>query len=145
MKKIFMTLVAVVMMFILTGCGTETLTCTMNSEETGMTMDQNINATFVNNEVTDMNMKIDLNLDEEYAPYAETMKTTLEEEYKTFSDNGGKVAVTGEGNVININIDLNFKDMTDKQKENLDIDFLDTFGTKEATAKDLESQGYTCK
>lgn len=143
MKKTLMALAAVVMMFILTGCGTETLTCTMSQDQTGMKMDQKVVATFENNEVTKMNMKIDVNLDDSYKAYADTMKTMLEEEYKTFSDNGGKVEVTGKDSIININIDLDLKSMTSDQKKNLEM--TDTFGTKDATAKELEKQGYTCK
>lgn len=142
MKKTLMILVAVVTMFCLTGCGTETLTCTMSQSQTGMTMVQKVDATFVNNEVTKMNMKIDITLDDDYASYADTMKSTLEEQYKVFSDNGGKVDVSGEGNIINIGIDLDVKNMTDKQIKNLNMG--DVYGTKSATAKELESEGYTC-
>ena len=142
MRKMLMALVAVLMLLALTGCGTQTLTCTMSQSQTGMSMDQKVDATFVNNEVTEMNMKIDVTLDDQYASYADTMKSTLEEEYKVFSDNGGKVNVSGEGNIINIAIDLDVKNMTNEQLENLNMG--DIYGTKSATAKELEEQGYTC-
>lgn len=142
MKKILMFLVAVVAMFCLTGCGTETLKCTMSQSQTGMSMDQKVDATFVNNEVTKMNMKIDVTLEESYAKHADLIKNTLEDQYKIFSDNGGKVNISGEGNIINIGIDLDVKNMTDKQLKNLNMG--DIYGTKSATAKELEKQGYTC-
>lgn len=143
MKKTFMALVAVAFMFCLTGCGTEVLSCTKTDAQTGMTMDQKVDATFVNNEVTEMSMKIDVDLDKTYAPYADTMRTTMKEQYKVFTDNGGKVEVGGEGKVINIAIDLDVKNMTKKQLKNLNMG--DVFGTKSATAKELEKEGYTCK
>lgn len=143
MKKLVMSLAVVVMMFVLTGCGTEKLTCTQTSKETGMTMDQKIDATFVNNEVTDLNIKLDVKLDDSYASYIDTMKDMLEKEYKTYSDNGGKVDVTTEDKIIHINILMDAKKMTDKQKKALDM--TDVYGTKKATAKELEKQGFTCK
>ena len=66
MKKVMMTLVAFVMMFVLTGCGTETLSCTMSQNQSGIKMNQEINATFVNNEVTKMYINVNAELDESY-------------------------------------------------------------------------------
>ena len=42
MKKVMMTLVAFVMMFVLTGCGTETLSCTMSQNQSGIKMNQDM-------------------------------------------------------------------------------------------------------
>ena len=145
MKKTLITLVAVVMMVLLTGCEAkeEVLTCTLKQEQTGMVMNQEIEATFINNEVTDMTMDIDVNLDDTYVPYIDTMKTTFEEQFKTYSDNGAKVEVTSEGNVVEIDIDFDLKNMSLEQKKNLDM--LDVYGTKAATQEELEKQGYTCR
>lgn len=145
MKKTLITLVAVVMMVLLTGCEAkeEVLTCTLKQEQTGMVMNQEIEAEFVNNEVVDMSMDIDVNLDDTYAPYIDTMKTTFEEQFKTYSDNGAKVEVTSEGNVVEIDIDFDLKNMSLEQKKNLDM--LDVYGTKAATQEELEKQGYTCR
>lgn len=145
MKKTLITLVAVVVMVLLTGCEAkeEVLTCTLKQEQTGMVMNQEIEATFINNEVTDMTMDIDVNLDDTYAPYIDTMKTTFEEQFKTYSDNGAKVEVTSVGNVVEIDIDFDLKNMSLEQKKNLDM--LDVYGTKAATQEELEKQGYTCR
>lgn len=145
MKKTLITLVAVAMMVLLTGCEAkeEVLTCTLKQEQTGMVMNQEIEATFINNEVTDMTMDIDVNLDDTYVPYIDTMKTTFEEQFKTYSDNGAKVEVTSEGNVVEIDIDFDLKNMSLEQKKNLDM--LDVYGTKAATQEELEKQGYTCR
>lgn len=146
MKKLKFLVVAIVLC-LLTGCGTKTevLTCETTQDLNGITMYQTMDATFTNNEVTNMDMDIDVNLGETYAAYMDTMKTSLAEEYKTFSDNGAKVDITTEGNVIKVAINLDLTSMTSEQKKKLDIGLLDTFGTKEATKKDLEKQGYTCK
>ena len=143
MKKALMGLAAVALTFILTGCGTETLTCTMSQSETGMKMDQKAVITFEDNEVTNINMNVDVNVDETYSSYVDFMKSMLEEQFKSYSDNGGKVNVDSENNKISIKIDMDVKNMTDDQKKNLDLE--DVYGTKDATIKELESQGYTCK
>lgn len=143
MKKIMMTLVAVVMMFVLTGCGTETLTCTMSQTQTGMTMDQEMNATFVNNEVTKMDINIKAELDEAYVSAMDQIKSSVEANLKQYKDNGGKVEITSEGNVINAKVDFDLSKMSKDQKKKLNM--VDVYGTKSATAKELEKQGYTCK
>lgn len=144
MKKILISLVAVV---ILTGCGAskeeQVLTCTMSTTQSGMTMNQKVEADFVGNEVVDMSMDIDVELDEFMAPYIETMKETLASQFKNYSDNGAKLEIDAEGSKIEIDIDFDLKNMTLEQKKNLDM--IDVYGTKEATQKAFEKMGYTCK
>ena len=84
MKKVLMGLAAVALTFILTGCGTETLTCTMSQSETGMKMDQKAVITFEDNEVTNINMNVDVNVDETYSSYVDFMKNMLEEQFKSY-------------------------------------------------------------
>lgn len=143
MKKIMMTLVAVVMMFALTGCGTETLNCTMSQNQTGMKMDQEMNATFVNNEVTKMDITINAELDETYASMMDQIKSSVEASLTQYKDNGGDLDITSEGNTIKAKVNLDIAKMSDKQKKNLNM--TDAYGTKDATKKELEKQGYTCK
>ena len=143
MKKGLMGLVALCVMFILTGCGTETLTCTMSQEESGMTMNQKAVVTFENNEVTKMKMNVDVEVDDTYASYIGMMESMLESQFTQYSDNGAKVDVSSGDNKINVSIDMDVKNMTDEQKENLDME--DVYGSKDATKKELEEQGYTCK
>ena len=143
MKKGLMGLVALCVMFILTGCGTETLTCTMSQDESGMTMNQEAVVTFENNEVTKMKMNVDVEVDDTYASYIGMMESMLESQFTQYSDNGAKVDVSSSDNKINVSIDMDVKNMTDDQKKNLDLE--DVYGTKDATKKELESQGYTCK
>lgn len=143
MKKGLMGLVALCVMFILTGCGTETLTCTMSQEESGMTMNQKAVVTFENNEVTKMKMNVDVEVDDTYASYIGMMESMLESQFTQYSDNGAKVDVSSSDNKINVSIDMDVKNMTDEQKENLGME--DVYGSKDATKKELEEQGYTCK
>lgn len=143
MKKMMMAFVAVVMMFVLTGCGTETLSCTMSQTQSGIKMDQEINATFVNNEVTNMYINVNAELDESYVSAMDQIKESVEANLKQYKDNGGKLDITTEGNTINARVDFDLAKMSKEQKKNLNM--VDVYGTKSATAKELEKQGYTCK
>ncbi len=143
MKKIVMTLVAVVMMFVLTGCGTETLNCTMSQNQTGMKMNQEMNATFVNNEVTKMDITMNVELDDTYLSAMDQIKSSVEANLKQYKDNGGKLDITSEGNTIKAKVNIDLTKMSDEQKKKLNM--TDVYGTKDATKKELEKQGYTCK
>ena len=143
MKKI---LIGFIALAILSGCGAkkeQVLTCTMTMNESGMVMNQELEADFVGNEVVKMNMDIDVELDETMAPFIETMKETLASQFKKYSDNGAKLEIDAEGSKIEIDIDFDLKNMTLEQKKNLDV--IDVYGTKSATKKALEQAGYTCR
>lgn len=143
MKKVLMALAAMGIVLVLTGCGTETLTCTMSQDESGMKMNQKAVVTFEDNEVTKMKMDVEVEVDEAYANYISMMESMLESQFTQFSDNGAKVDVSSSDSKINVSIDMDVKKMTDEQKENLDME--DVYGSKDATKKALEEQGYTCK
>lgn len=143
MKKTLMGLVAIAVTFILTGCGTETLTCTMNQSQSGMEMNQKAVITFENNEVTKIDMNVDVNVDDAFSSYMSFMESALKEQFKNYSDNGAKVNIDTKGNKMSLKVNMDVKGMTKEQKKNLDLE--DVYGTKEATKKELESQGYTCK
>ena len=144
MRKI---LISFILVAILTGCTPEakeqTLTCTMSTNETGMVMNQEVEADFVGNEVVDMSMDIDITLDETMVPYIETMKETLATQFKNYTENGAMLEIDAEGSKIEIDIDFDLKNMTLEQKKNLDM--IDVYGTKEATKNAFEKMGYTCK
>ncbi len=143
MKKILMLVVLAGASLVLSGCGAETLTCTMSQEQTGMTMNQNVVVKFNNNEVTNLDMDIDVKLDDTYKAYSSTMKQMLESEFKNYEENGGKVDITENNNGLNVKVGFDLDKMSKEQKENLNL--IDTSGTKAATQKDLEDAGYTCK
>lgn len=144
MKKALIFTVALVTIPFLTGCGKETLTCTISKKQSGITMNQEVVAVFNNNEVTNIDMKINVKLDDAYKSYIDTYKTALESQYKTFTNNGGEVKIDkNKENGLDVKINLDLKKMTKEQKSKLQLS--DTYGTKDATAKKLKEQGYTCK
>lgn len=143
MKKVVLMVVSFILVLTLSGCGKETLSCTKSGLESGMQMDQEVVADFNNNVVTNMDMDIKVNVGEQYKNYISTFKAALENQYKTYSDNGAKVNITTQDDLIDIKINFDVAKMTNKQRKNLNM--TDIFGTKSATKKELEKQGYTCK
>lgn len=130
----------IVIAFMLTGCGKQTLTCTTSQKQTGMTMNTKITALFENNEVTKMNLDVNIDVDNIYSDYAAAMKDMIDKQYDEYRKDGVTVNVTGEKNRVNASVVFDLKKMSDKDKKELDV-----YGTKKATAKELEKQGYTCK
>lgn len=144
MKKIIMPIALVGLALVLSGCGkTETLTCTMSQDESGMAMNSKIEAVFEGNEVTKLNLNIDAKVDESLSSYVPTMKSVIESQYEKYKKEGATVKVTSKDNTIKADLSFDLKKMSDEDKEELDL--IDTKGTKEASKKDLEKEGYTCK
>lgn len=146
MKRVLVSFILVVAVAVLTGCGAgkeEILTCTMSTNQSNMVMNQELEAKFVGNEVVDLSLDVEVELDEIYAPYMETMKTTLANQFQNYSNNGAEVDIEAEGSTVKVEIDFDLKGMSLEQKKNLDM--IDVYGTKSATKKELEKAGYTCR
>lgn len=143
-KKIIMPAILVAVALVLSGCGkTETLTCTMSQDESGMVMNSKMEAIFEGNEVTKIDLNIDAKIDESLSAYVTTMEDVIEAQYEKYKKEGTTVNVSSKDNVIKADLSFDLKNMSDKDKEELDL--IDTKGTKEATKKELEKEGYTCK
>lgn len=143
-KKIIMPAVLAAVALVLSGCGkTETLTCTMSQDESGMVMNSKIEAVFEGNEVTKIDLNIDATIDESLSAYITTMEDVIESQYEKYKKEGATVNVSSKDNVIKADLSFDLKKMSDEDKEELDL--IDTKGTKEATKKELEKEGYTCK
>lgn len=140
MKKVLMSLLAISLAFILTGCGNDTLTCTMSESEDGMQTSQELKVNFSNDEVSKVNLKMDFTVDDEYSDYMSFYKNLLESQFEDVTDNGGKVDVTQEGNTLKLDLNIDMNDLSEEQKTNLDLS-----GTKESVRSQLEEEGYTCK
>lgn len=144
MKKIVMPIMLVVLALVLSGCGKkETLTCTMTQDESGMVMNSKMEAIFEGNEVTKMDLNITAEVDESLSAYVPTMKEAIETQYAKYKKDGVTVNVSNKDNTINADLSFNLKKMSEEDKKALDL--IDTKGTKAATKKELEKQGYTCK
>ena len=140
MKKVLISLLAISLAFILTGCGNDTLTCTMSESEDGMQTSQELKVNFSKDEVSKVNLKMDFTVGDEYSDYMSFYKNLLESQFEDVTDNGGKVDVTQEGNTLKLDLSIDMNDLSEEQKTNLDLS-----GTKESVRSQLEEEGYTCK
>ena len=140
MKKVLMSLLAISLAFILTGCGNDTLTCTMSESEDGMQTSQELKVNFSKDEVSKVNLKMDFTVGDEYSDYMSFYKNLLESQFEDVTDNGGKVDVTQEGNTLKLDLSIDMNDLSEEKKTNLDLS-----GTKESVRSQLEEEGYTCK
>ncbi len=141
-KKIFMTVIAGVMLLSLTGCG-KTLKCSITEEQSGMKMTQTMNVKFKNDKASSVTANIDMKVDKEYQEYMDTFADTLKDEFKDFEENGMSLDIATKDDTIKVVIDANFDKMSDEQKN--EIGFNSSDNSYDAIKKSLEDSGYSCK
>lgn len=138
---------ALVSMLLLSGCGnsTKTLSCSLEQSENGFSAKQTIEAKFVGNEVKNVGLDMTMTLDDELKDNKDLLISSLEEEFEEYQNKEGldfNINSTSDTEIkLTLNADL--EKMSDEDKEELDL--VDTTGDYEATKKELEDEGYTCK
>lgn len=144
MKK-YMRVLAIIGLFILcTGCGEKKLECEMTSKESGITMEQKVNATFGGAKLKEMDMKIDVLLDDKMKDYSDEMVKSFDKEFASYKDKKGvEFKLEEKEDRISISVKANLKEMDDEARKALDVD--SDYDTYENAKKDLEKEGYTCK
>jgi len=145
MKKYFTVAALVVLLGLTTGCGkTKELECSMSTDSTGVSVDQKLTATFKGKEVTDVNLFMDFKVEKTYAAYIDQMMSAASGQIKSYENKDGivlKTSKTSDGFTYDISID--FSKVDDDTKDELNLG--DTTGDYDATKKEIEKQGYTCK
>lgn len=148
MKLKRLSLLFIAVGILLTGCGTnkvQVLDCSISSKEEGLTINTNVKADFLKNEVKNINMDLDFIIGEEYLSITtiDAYKSSFDEQYKIYKVSGVELNVTNTDNTINVKINMDIDSMTDEDKETLSV--TDTYGSISATKKSMETEGYTCK
>ena len=133
---------------VLTGCGVKTnnnvLECSITQDKDKMVTTQTLKAVFEENEVVNMEINTDFKLDDEIASGTEALKDNILNAYKEkYGKNGIDITVTNDENTIYTVIKMDFKAMSDEDKEELNV--VDTKGSVSATKKALQGSGYNCK
>ena len=145
MKKVVSLLFVLVSVFVLTGCvgKSKTLTCTIDQSDqlSGMgKMDATIVSHFKGVSLESMDIK--MNLEITSTLIGEDNMGTFKNIFDNVCQNGlngislPKCDVKQDGKKLSLDASVQKKDIKDKSG---------TYGTVDATKKDLESQGYTCK
>jgi hypothetical protein len=135
----------VVMIGFATGCQKEkVLDCSMSQDSTGMKMSQNIKAVFKGNNVKSITLSMDVELEDTYKSYSDTIISGVETQFEDYKDMKGvtfETKKTDDG--INVKLEANIDKMDDDSKEALDI--VDTKADYDKSKTELEDDGYTCK
>lgn len=129
----------------LTGCAKEKqLECSKVDTKEGMTMNQTINVTFKNSNVSNLKLNIDVQMDEKYQNYIDIMVENVESSFKKYNDKKGvKINNTKKENGFMFSFEGDLKEMDKDTKESLDM--INTKLKYSDAKKELENDGYTCK
>lgn len=139
-KKILCSFILLGISCLLVGCGNkQTVTCTMEQKQTGMNQSQTIKGHFKGNKVTDVDMKVEVDIDDQYKSYVDQMYKTLETEFKKLEQDGITLDMKKSDSKITVNIKMDANKVKDENGLGLD-----TKSTPDEMIKEFEDQGYKC-
>lgn len=144
MKKFSFIIILTSVLF-LTGCGGKTLKCSMvNDANEELKINQDIIVDFKEEKMVKLNMKISVDLSDNYASYADELEKNFKNEYEKYNDKEGlEVKTTKNKKKVSLDFSANLEKMSDKDKEELDI--VDSGQTMNDAKTSLEEAGYSCK
>lgn len=139
MKKIFSILVALTAVLSLTGCGSKTVTCTINEDDEKEVM----SVTYKGKEITkiarEMTMKAEEDeIDEAYS-YLKLASSMFE------GKSGLKVSTSKGSDFVSMKMEIELSKLDEEMLETLDFDLDDAPSTPEEFIKEMTEDGYTCK
>lgn len=145
MKKCLV-VISVMCLALLAGCGgNKVLTCTKQLSSTGVKMVQTANVKFSGNKIDSMNTTIVATLPDSYKSLIDTFvkqfKTQYEKQYGSYKAVKVKTEKVSDSD-IEINIDFDYKSLTDAEKVKLNMAGSEDYDVNKKT---LEKSGFTCK
>ncbi len=145
MKKIILSGALFVGALALSGCGTETLSCSKTDESSFYDMKQEIKATFDGNKTKSVEAIMTMNVDNTYKDYMDTLKTSIEEEMADYKEKYGvETNLDVKDTTIKYSMKADSSKITDEAKSLFGFD-TSANQSKDAAKKTLEDEGYTCK
>ena len=148
-KKFKLLLLAIVGVFVLTGCGGKTLTCTMSESESGMEMKGKIVAKFKDDKVTNLKMTMDAKAtNDEVKKSWSMMSSLLKSQYSDKKADGVKVTskVDDKKYTFSFSVEIDTKKASKDALKEYGIDSLDAEKSGYDDAKkSLEKSGFKCK
>ena len=143
MKKL---LVIPTLLFLLTGCGSSKLECTMEQEESGVKMIGNAVMTFNNDEITHTEVTMDVTIPDEYKSMSELMLSSLSSTYDAYEEYGAEVSVDKKSDTkIITKITFETAKLTKENLEKLEKENMYFKGSKAEVKKAMEEENFTCK
>lgn len=145
MKKCLV-VISVMCLALLAGCGgNKVLTCTKQLSSTGVKMVQTATVNFTGNKIDTMNTKIVATLPDSYKSLINTFVTQFEKQYeKQYGDYKAVKVKTSKvsDSEIEINIDFDYKALTDTEKKKLNMAGSEDYDVNKNT---LEKAGFKCE
>ncbi len=145
MKKGLICLATIISIMFITGCGeSKVLECTKSKDMVGYSLSETETVKFSGNNVDEYEAEFDLVLDDSYKKYKEKFVKELEDKGMSKYTNlkGVKLTTkeTDEGVIITLTAQI--KKMSSDDLKTLNIEKKANY---DATKKDREADGYTCK
>ncbi len=132
-------------LFLFTGCGSKSLSCTReNNYSDEMIMNQSLNVSFKKDKVNKLSMDMDVKLGESYDSFKDSLIESVESEFSKYSDQSGiNYKTTKNDNGFNFKVKVNFNKLSDEARKNLDI--VNYENSYDSVKLELEDSGYSCK
>ena len=142
MKKFICVLSCSLFALILTGCGTKTLTCTMNNSDGGMETKESIKVKFKKDKPSTAEMKMEMIFDENSKSYMSMLYNILESSFEDYKQEGVTVNTKKTSDKINVEMNVDFNKVENADELDISIEEDSNF---ESLKESLESDGYNCK
>lgn len=128
--------------FVLTGCGTKTLTCTKTENKETLKTDEKTVITY-NNQIKTIERTMKIELKDSYKDYADMVMKSLNTSLKNYKNKKGiDLSSVKKDNDIIISLKFDGSKMNDSSKKLAGFDSSKSYDNMK---KDLEKKGYTCK
>lgn len=147
MKKIKYLLVAVIGVFLVTGCSSEKkLTCTLSETSDGMKMENTVVAKFADNVPNYLKMEVVTTAEDETVKQNWSLFVGIMDSAFSAIEETDGISVTTNNNEkkysYGITYEIDLDKVSDEDLSSLDLETAETY---EELKKGFEEQGYTCK
>ncbi len=151
MKKLGMFLVGLFAVTLVTGCGSaeKTLVCSMKQNESGLAMEQKIEAVFNGKKVTSLKMSVDSKAeDEAIKENWSTFSSILKQQFEGLDADGIVVSTKEDAKkyTYTVSVDVDVTKAKDEDLKNFSLDGISASKDSiEDVKKTFEDQKYTCE
>ena len=146
MKNLFKLGTLVLVVVLITGCGSKgkTLTCTRELNEVGMVENSTVKVNFKGEKVAKIATTLKITLGDEYISSLDGLKSSMESIYEGIKDKDGvKFSSSSDKNSFTINLKLDVSKFNENELAGLDL--VDVNGTYDSIKAVYEKEEYTCK
>lgn len=149
MKSVKVVALLVVSIFLLTGCGSQKLTCTLSEEEDGMIYTSEVIMTFKDDKVNEFTMNMDMKLnDDDMITMWDSFVSTMNSTFEPVEEDGIKIstAVDEDNHAFRVTYEVSLDEASEETIEEYDLsDMINSDETLEEIKSGMEEEGYTCK